>query len=111
MAERSDTEADFVVLRCFDGEEFRVPSALARRSEVVTAGVGAGERVVPVPGAVAGRVLAAVIAYWANRDGAAAADAGRYDEEYVAGLSHDMRVDVINAAYHLNERSLLELFA
>ena len=25
---------------------------------------------------------------------------GRYDEEYVAGLSHDLRVDIINAAFH-----------
>lgn len=110
-----DNLQDFVVLKCFDGEEFRVPSALARRSEVVTAGMDTGEYVetgvVPVPG-VTGRVLAVVIAYWMNRYDAAVGgvDLGKYDEEYVAGLSHDIRVDVINAAYHLNEHRLFDLF-
>ncbi|KAL6644156.1 hypothetical protein ACP70R_018922 [Stipagrostis hirtigluma subsp. patula] len=110
MAHAGDS---FVLLRCFDGEEFRVPSALARRSGVVAAGMDAGDHAVPVPDGVTGRTLAAVIAYWVGRDAAAGAagTAGRYDEEYVAGLSHDVRVDVINAAYHLSERGLFELFA
>ncbi|CAL4941264.1 unnamed protein product [Urochloa decumbens] len=108
----------FVLLRCFDGEEFCVPSALARRSGVVAARMDAGDEqnepagVVPVPDGVAGRVLAAVIAYWIGRRAVGAdGDPGRYDEEYVAGLSHDVRVDVINAAFHLGERGLFELFA
>ncbi|CAN6299795.1 unnamed protein product [Urochloa humidicola] len=111
----------FVLLRCFDGEEFRVPSALARRAGAVAAcmddaggehaAVGSGGAV-PVPGGVAGRVLAAVIAYWIGRHALSAdGDLGRYDEEFVAGLSHDVRVDVINAAFHLGERGLFELFA
>ncbi|RLN40153.1 hypothetical protein C2845_PM01G45390 [Panicum miliaceum] len=110
------TAEDFVLLRCFDGEEFRVPSALARRSGVVAARMDAGDHAaagaVPVPGGVAGRVLAAVIAYWIGRH-AVIADGdlpGRYDEEYVAGLSHDVRVDIINAAFHLSEHGLFELF-
>lgn len=103
---------DVVVLRCFDGEEFHVPSAVARRSGAVAAGMDSGDHggAVPVPGSVAGRVLAAVIAYWMGRDAVGAADHGRYDEEYVAGLSHDVRVDVINAAFHLRERTLFDLF-
>jgi hypothetical protein len=106
---------EFVLLRCFDGEEFRVPSALARRSGVVAACMDAGEHAaagsVPVPVGVAGRVLAAVIAYWIGRHAVSAAgDLGRYDEEYVAGLSHDVRVDIINAAFHLGEHGLFELF-
>ncbi|CAN6288490.1 unnamed protein product [Urochloa humidicola] len=124
MAEHAGAAAaaaaeDFVLLQCFDGEEFRVPSALARRSRVVAACMDAGEpraapggAVVPVPGGVAGRVLAAVIAYWMGRHGVSTGgDLGRYDEEYVAGLSHDVRVDIINAAFHLGERGLFELFA
>ncbi|KAF8762054.1 hypothetical protein HU200_009815 [Digitaria exilis] len=106
---------DFVLLRCFDGEEFRVPSALARRSGVVAASMDAGEHVgagaVPVPGGVAGRVLAAVIAYWIGRHAVmSTGDLGRYHEEYLAGLSHDVRVDIINAAFHLAEHGLFELF-
>ncbi|KAL6854318.1 hypothetical protein ACP4OV_019221 [Aristida adscensionis] len=111
MAAHIATADNGVLLRCFDGEEFHVPSALARRSGVVAAGIDAGERAVPLPDGVTGRVLAAVIAYWVGRDGAGAADdTGRYDVEFVAGLSHDVRVDVINAAYHLSERGLFELF-
>jgi hypothetical protein len=115
MEQLDTADDDVVVLRCFDGEEFLVPWALARRSGAVAAGIDSGEHaaagavVVPVPDGVAGRVLAAVIAYWMGRD----ADAGghhdgRYDEEFVAGLSHDARVDVINAAFHLGERALIE---
>ncbi|CAL4924377.1 unnamed protein product [Urochloa decumbens] len=120
MAEHAAAGEDsFVLLRCFDGEEFRVPSALARRSGVVAARMDAGDEqnapaggAVPVPGGVAGRVLAAVIAYWIGRHAVSAdGDPGRYDEEYVAGLSHDVRVDIINAAFHLGERGLFELFA
>ncbi|RCV43337.1 hypothetical protein SETIT_9G286100v2 [Setaria italica] len=114
MAEYGAAAEDFVLLRCFDGEEFRVPSALARRAGVVAACMDAGEHVaagaVPVPGGVAGRVLAAVIAYWIGRHAVSTGDLGRYDEEYVAGLSHDVRVDIIKAAFHLGERGLFELF-
>lgn len=114
MAEHGAAD-DVVVLRCFDGEEFRVPSALARRSGAVAAGIDSGEHAanggaVPVPGGVAGRVLAAVITYWMSRDAIGAADHGRYDVEYAAGLSHDVRVDVIHAAFHLRERTLFDLF-
>ncbi|KAF8646127.1 hypothetical protein HU200_065973 [Digitaria exilis] len=107
---------DFVLLRCFDGEEFRVPSALARRSGVVAACMDAGEHVaaggaVPVPGGVAGPVLAVVIAYWIGHHAVSTTgDLGRYHEEYLAGLSHDVRVDIINAAFHLGEHGLFELF-
>lgn len=106
---------DLILLRCFDGEEFHVPSALARRSGVVAAGMDTGERAatgaVPLPVGVTGRVLAAVIAYWIGRDAVVGTgDLGRYDEEYVAGLSHDVRVDIINAAFHLGESGLFELF-
>ena len=116
MAENAAAAAeDFVLLRCFDGEEFLVPTMLARRSGVVAARMDAGDHAaagaVPVPGGVAGRVLAAVIAYWIGRHGVSADGAfGRYDEEYVAGLSHDLRVDIINAAFHLSEHGLFELF-
>lgn len=105
---------DFILLRCFDGEEFHVPSALVRRSGVVAAGMDTGKHAatgaVPLPTGVTGRVLAAVIAYWIARDAVGTEDLGRYDEQYVAGLSHDVRVDIINAAFHLGERGLLELF-
>ncbi|KAG2549770.1 hypothetical protein PVAP13_9KG260413 [Panicum virgatum] len=104
MAENNAAAAaeDFVLLRCFDGEEF------AARMD---AGDRAAAGAVPVPGGVAGRVLAAVIAYWIGRHGVSADGAlGRYDEEYVAGLSHDLRVDIINAAFHLSEHGLFELF-
>ncbi|CAN6283582.1 unnamed protein product [Urochloa humidicola] len=120
MAEHATASEDsFVLLRCFDGEEFRVPSALARRAGAVAACMddAGGEHAavggaVPVPGGVAGRVLAAVIAYWIGRHAVSAdGDLGRYDEEFVAGLSHDVRVDVINAAFHLGELGLFELFA
>ncbi|KAJ1262525.1 hypothetical protein BS78_09G114800 [Paspalum vaginatum] len=114
MAEFTAAAQDFVVLRCFDGEEFRVPTVLARRSCMVAAGMDTGEHAVtgalPVPGGVAGRVLAVVIAYWIGRDAVGTGDLGRYDQEYVAGLSHDVRIDIINAAFHLGERGLFDLF-
>ncbi|EER94334.1 hypothetical protein BDA96_01G285600 [Sorghum bicolor] len=105
---------DFIPLRCFDGEEFHVPSAMARRCGVVAAGMDTGEYTatgaVLVPDGVTGRVLASVMAYWIGRDAVGTGDLGRYDEQYVAGLSHDVRVDIINAAFHLGERGLFELF-
>lgn len=105
---------DFIMLRSFDGEEFHVPSVLARRSRVVAASMDTGEHAatgaVPVPVGVTGRVLAAVIAYWIGRNAVGTGDLGRYDAEYVIGLRHDVRVDIINAAFHLGERGLFELF-
>ena len=91
-----------------------MPSAMARRCGVVAAGMDTGEYTatgaVLVPDGVTGRVLASVMAYWIGRDAVGTGDLGRYDEQYVAGLSHDVRVDIINAAFHLGERGLFELF-
>ncbi|OEL26345.1 hypothetical protein BAE44_0012636 [Dichanthelium oligosanthes] len=99
MAEYAATAAeDFVLLRCFDGDEFRARAVSAGEAcyGVVAACMDAGEHAaagaVPVPGGVAGRVLAAVIAYWIGPHAVdSTEDLGSYDEEYVAGLSHDVR--------------------
>jgi hypothetical protein len=103
---------DFIMLRSFDGEEFHVPSVLARRSRVVAASMDTGEHAatgaVPVPVGVTGRVLAAVIAYWIGRNAVGTGDLGRYDDEYVIGLRHDVRATWANggSSSSLGHRSL-----
>uniref|UniRef100_A0A0E0M5L1 SKP1 component POZ domain-containing protein n=1 Tax=Oryza punctata TaxID=4537 RepID=A0A0E0M5L1_ORYPU len=104
-----------VVLRCFDGTTVAAAAeVVAARSGLVAEAVaggagGVGRVVVDVPGNVSGVDVAAVVAYMEAR--AAAADGDAFDGEFVGGLTHDARIDLIHAAHHLADKALFNLLA
>uniref|UniRef100_A0A0E0B7Z8 SKP1 component POZ domain-containing protein n=1 Tax=Oryza glumipatula TaxID=40148 RepID=A0A0E0B7Z8_9ORYZ len=109
-------EMAVVVLRCFDGTTVAAPAGVvAGRSGLVAEAVGAGggggggRVVVDVPGNVSGVDVAAVVAYMEAR--AAAADGDAFDGEFIGGLTHDARIDLIHAAHHLADKALFNLLA
>ncbi|KAF0930433.1 hypothetical protein E2562_032774 [Oryza meyeriana var. granulata] len=108
---KAEEETTVVVLRCFDGTKVATPAGLAAgRSGLVAAAAGGGERaVVDVPGNVSGVDVAAVVAYWEAR--AAAVDEDVFDGEFIGGLTHDARIDLIHAAHHLADKVLFGLLA
>jgi hypothetical protein len=98
-----------VVLPCIDGVKLAVPAPLARQRSglVVEATAAGGESVaVQVPGNVSGRVVARVVTYWEAR----ATTGFVVDNEFLRGLRHDDRVDLIHAAHHLRDNALFDLF-
>uniref|UniRef100_A0A0E0EVY6 SKP1 component POZ domain-containing protein n=1 Tax=Oryza meridionalis TaxID=40149 RepID=A0A0E0EVY6_9ORYZ len=112
-------EMAVVVLRCFDGTTVAAPAGVvAGRSGLVAEAVaggagggggGGGRVVVDVPGNVSGVDVAAVVAYMESR--AAAADGDAFDGEFIGGLTHDARIDLIHAAHHLADKALFNLLA
>lgn len=112
-------EMAVVVLRCFDGTTVAAPAGVvAGRSGLVAEAVaggagggggGGGSVVVDVPGNVSGVDVAAVVAYMEAR--AAAADGDAFDGEFIGGLTHDARIDLIHAAHHLADKALFNLLA
>ncbi|BAT09935.1 Os10g0155200 [Oryza sativa Japonica Group] len=112
-------EMAVVVLRCFDGTTVAAPAGVVTgRSGLVAEAVaggagggggGGGRVVVDVPGNVSGVDVAAVVAYMEAR--AAAADGDAFDGEFIGGLTHDARIDLIHAAHHLADKALFNLLA
>ncbi|XP_040384370.1 uncharacterized protein LOC121055592 [Oryza brachyantha] len=104
-------EEEVVLLRCFDRTRVPAPAGLAAgRSALVAAAAaaaGGGAVVVDVPGNVCGVDVAAAVAYWKRR--AAAADGDAFDGEFIGGLTHDARIELIVAAHHLADNALFAL--
>jgi hypothetical protein len=75
---------------CFDGVKLTVPASLAgqRSGLVVEAAVAGGER-------VSGCVMARVVTYWEAR----AATGSVVDGEFLRGLRHVHRVELIHAVF------------
>uniref|UniRef100_A0A0D9XHV6 SKP1 component POZ domain-containing protein n=1 Tax=Leersia perrieri TaxID=77586 RepID=A0A0D9XHV6_9ORYZ len=111
MAMMEETTTAVVVLRCFDGIKVAAPAgmAAARSGLVAAAAAAGGGVVVDVPGNVSGVDVAAVVAYWTGR--AAAADGEGFDGEFIGGLTHDARIDLIHAAHRLADKALFGLLA
>ncbi|KAL6622946.1 hypothetical protein ACP70R_018923 [Stipagrostis hirtigluma subsp. patula] len=114
-----DDDGREVVLRSFDGVRLAVRLSLALpRSRLVAAaaaeaGEGVGRVVVEVPGNVPGRNVAKVAGYWEAREAieeAVGDEVAAFDAGFLDGLSHDARVDLIHAAFHLADHALLNLF-
>ncbi|KAL5229431.1 hypothetical protein ABZP36_028207 [Zizania latifolia] len=111
-ASQGRQQEETVVLRCFDGTEVAAPARLATGRSGLVAAAG-GVRVVDVPGNVSGAVVAAVVTYWESRAAAAAAeeDAAGFDGDFVRGLTHDERIDLIHAAHYLADKGLFSIFS
>jgi hypothetical protein len=101
-----------VLLRSADLVKFAVPASLAQRARRVAAAVDAGEREVQLPRGVSGKGLATAVAYYKARSDAeeSGADVQDFDDEFVAGLTHDAVIDLIHAAHHLGDAGLFNLF-
>ncbi|KAG8088128.1 hypothetical protein GUJ93_ZPchr0010g8751 [Zizania palustris] len=113
-------QEETVVLRCFDGTEVTAPARLAAGRSGLVAAAGGGVRVVEVPGNVSGAVVAAVVTYWEARAAVAPSasasaeedrDAAGFDGEFVRGLTHDERIDLIHAAHYLADEGLFSIFS